>query len=105
MGMEPPEDIGNQGSNYERYNDGSHFGAAGFGKLSGAVSTFMSVWALYVQGARHMEKESVLALLFALDFLKASVFVTITAMTRTQTSVQMSFDVLKYPFALRSTLI
>ena len=52
-----------------------------------------------------MEKESVLALLFVLNFLKVSVFVTITAMTHPQTSVQISLDVFKYPFVLRSSLI
>ena len=46
-----------------------------------------------------------LALLFALAFLKASIFVTITAMTHFQTSVQISFDVSKSPFVIRSNLI
>ena len=42
-GMELLEDIGNQGSNRERYNDGSHLGGNVFEELSGAVSDSMSV--------------------------------------------------------------
>ena len=57
-----------------------------------------------MQRARHVG-ESVLASLFALNFLKASVFVTIIAMTHPQTSVQISLDVFKYHFVLRSDLI
>ena len=43
MGMELPEDIGNQGSNCERYNGGSHFGGNAFEELSGVMSNSMSV--------------------------------------------------------------
>ena len=52
-----------------------------------------------------MKKESVLALLFALNFLEASDFVTITAMRHPETSLQISGEVFKYPFILRSSLI
>ena len=51
-----------------------------------------------------MKNDFVFAFLFALNFLEASVIVTITAMRRPEASIQISDEVFKHLFVLKSSL-
>ena len=51
-----------------------------------------------------MKDELAFALLFALDFFEASVIVTITAMRHSEPSIQISDEVFKHLFVLKSSL-
>lgn len=52
-----------------------------------------------------MNKQSVLALLFALNFLEASYFGTITTRRQPETSTQISGEDFKHSFVLKISLI